>query len=110
MYNLKYKIWLDKNGAVFGKGPYILLSGVKEKGSLSGAARSMNMSYNKAHNLIKRIEGMLGFRLLYRKTGGSGGGISLLTAEAEELMSVYEQFYNECEEAINTIFKKYFSD
>lgn len=110
MYNLKYKIWLDKNGVIFGTGPYLLLKGVKEKGSLAGAAKAINMSYNKAHNLIKNIEGRLGFRLLYSKTGGAGGGISSLTAEAEELISAYEQFYNECGEALNTIFKKYFPD
>ena len=110
MYNIKYKLWLDKNGVIFGTGSYLLLKGVKEEGSLAGAAKAMNMSYNKAHNLIKKIEIRLGFRLLYSKTGGAGGGISLLTIEAEELVSAYELFYNECEEAINTIFKKYFPD
>jgi molybdate transport system regulatory protein len=110
MYNLKYKIWLDNNGVIFGTGPYTLLKGVEEKGSLAGAAKAMNMSYNKAHNLIKKIEARLGFQLLDSKPGGAGGGISQLTAEAESLMSVYEQFYNECKESLNIIFEKYFSD
>ncbi len=110
MYNIKYKLWLDDNGVIFGTGSFLLLKGVKEKRSLAGAAKAINMSYNKAHNLIKNIEGRLGFRLLYSKTGGAGGGISSLTPEAEKLVSAYELFYNECGEAINTIFNKYFHD
>ncbi|MFA7573727.1 MAG: LysR family transcriptional regulator, partial [Lutispora sp.] len=92
MYNLKYKIWIDKGGKVFGLGPYQLLLRVKEKGSLSEAAKSMNMSYNKAHTLIKDIETRLGFSLIKSKTGGAGGGFSTLTEEAEDLLLVYEKF------------------
>ena len=108
MYKLKYKIWLDKGGIVFGLGSYVLLKGVRQNGSLSKAAKDMNMSYNKAHNLIKKIEGRIGFQLLRSKPGGAGGGFSQLTEEAEELMSTYEQFYNECQITLNNLFEKYF--
>lgn len=108
MYNLRYKIWLDKGGTVFGSGSYLLLKGVRDEGSLSKAAKAINMSYNKAHNLTKKIENRLGFQLLKSRPGGAGGGFSQLTDEAEELMSLYEQFYCECEKSLNDIFKKYF--
>lgn len=110
MYSLKYKIWLDKGGKVFGLGPYMLLTGVRQKGSLAEAAKTMHMSYNKAHNLIKNIEGRLGFQLLKSRPGGAGGGFSQLTEEAEELISAYEQFYDECEKSLNDIFEKYFGN
>lgn len=109
MYNLRYKIWLDNDGKVFGQGPYELLVKVKEKGSLSEAAKSMGMSYNKAFNLVKDIEGRLGFSLIKSKTGGVGGGFSLLTDDAENLLQTYAKFYKECEEALNNIFNKYFT-
>ena len=42
MYKLRYKIWLDQDGKAFGQGPYHLLAGIKETGSLSQAARQLN--------------------------------------------------------------------
>ena len=44
MYKLKYKIWIDQDGKAFGQGPYKLLEGIKETGSLSKAAKALNMS------------------------------------------------------------------
>lgn len=108
MFQLKYKIWLEKDGKVFGKGPYELLMGIKKYGSLSESAKQLNMSYNKAFNLIKDIEKRLGYELIKRKTGGSGGGGSQLTEQAEELLSKYILFANECDERLNEIFKKHF--
>lgn len=109
MYQLKYKVWLDKEGKVFGKGPYELLLGIKKYGSLNEAAKHMKMSYNKAHTLIKDIEKKLGFTLIETKSGGNGGGGSKLTKKADELMVNYELFINECEENLKAIFEKYFN-
>jgi molybdate transport system regulatory protein len=108
MYQLKYKIWIEKDGKAFGKGPLELLKGVKEKGSLAEAARSVGMSYNKAFNLIKYIEGKLGFKLITSKSGGSKGGGSELTEEAEKFIIVYQNFYEECERNLLKIFEKHF--
>ncbi len=108
MYRLKYKVWLDNRGIVFGLGLDALLKGVKKNGSLSKAAKEINMSYNKAHRLIKRVEDRVGFKLLKSKPGGAGGGFSEVTAEAMELMSTYDEFYQECDAALNKIFEKYF--
>ena len=110
MYQLKYKIWIDKDGKVFGKGPLELLKGVKDTGSLSEAARNMNMSYNKAHNLIKSIETKLGYKLISSKSGGLKGGGSELTKEAEELINTYQNFNDECERSLHEIFHKHFGN
>ena len=56
MYKLHYKLWLEKDGKVFGEGPYRLLVGILETGSLSSAAKKLNMSYSLAYNLIKKVE------------------------------------------------------
>lgn len=109
MLEFKYKIWLEKEGKVFGKGPYALLRGIKDKGSLAEAAKSMHMSYNKAFNLIKDIEKNLGYELHTSKRGGSDGGGSELTIEAEELMAKYDAFISESEKCMNEIFSKYFN-
>jgi molybdate transport system regulatory protein len=108
MLQLKYKIWIDDEGKIFGKGPYQLLKGVKEKGSLSESAKNLNMSYNKAFNLIKDIENRLGYKLILTKSGGSKGGGSSITEDAEALMEKYDAFIKECNESLNLIFEKHF--
>lgn len=108
MYQLKYKIWIENEGKVFGKGPYELLIGIKKFGSLSEAAKNIKMSYNKAFNLIKDIEKRLGYSLIKAKTGGSGGGGSQLTEDAEKLMMKYDAFIKECDLELNKIFLKHF--
>lgn len=110
MLEVRYKIWLDKDGKVFGKGPYCLLKGIKENGSLSKSAKCMGMSYNKAFNLIRDIEDRLGFKLLTSKSGGTRGGGSSLTEKAENLIEEYEKFFSECEQSIREIFDKHFKD
>lgn len=110
MLEIRYKIWLERDGKAFGKGPFLLLKGVKESGSLSEAAKAMGMSYNKAYNLIRQIEGRLGYKLIESKSGGTKGGGSSLTKEAEELMRVYGEFFTECERSIQEIFTRFFKD
>lgn len=110
MVKLKYKIWLQDEGRTFGKGVYNLLVGVKKAGSLAKAAKSMGMSYNKAHNLIKNAGERLGFELLVSKSGGNKGGGSILTQEAEDFIKTYNEFLDECNEALQDIFSKYFKN
>lgn len=108
MYGLKYKIWLDSNGKVFGEGPCQLLRGIAETGSLLSAAREMQMSYSQAYNLIKALERRLGFPLITSQVGGSGGGSSELTLQAKKLMDTYESFSAECHQALTRVFEKHF--
>lgn len=105
---LKYKLWFEQEGKVFGKGPFELLKGVEQKGSLSEAAKSLNMSYNKAHHLIKEIESRLGYKLIETQAGGKKGGGSDLTVEAKYLMNKYEAVTQEAEAALEAIFNKHF--
>ncbi len=110
MLQIKYKIWLQDEGRTFGKGIHNLLIGVKNKGSLSEAAKNMGMSYNKAHNLIKSAGKRLGFELLVSKSGGNKGGGSFLTEEAENFIKEYDKFFMECDKSLQDIFSKYFKN
>lgn len=105
---LKYKIWLDENGKAFGEGPYQLLKGVKSTGSLAQAAKVMNMSYSRAHTLMKTLGQNLGYPLIESQAGGRGGGLTIITLQGEELMTRYDAFMNECDISINSAFNKYF--
>lgn len=109
MFEIKYKLWLEREGRVFGQGALYLLKGVEETGSLSKAAKNLQMSYNKAHNLIKNTEQRLGFKLIISKSGGTKGGSSIITEEGKAFMENFEAFYLECDRAINDVFQKYFN-
>ncbi len=105
-YHLTLRLFLQ--GKSFGPGPMRLLEGVKKTGSLQKAAAEMGMAYSKAWKLIRGLEEEWGFSLLIRQTGGSKGGGSSLTEDAEELLSRYEAMLSEVTQAAEGAFKKYF--
>ncbi|MCL1816105.1 MAG: selenium cofactor biosynthesis protein YqeC [Clostridiales bacterium] len=105
---LKYKIWLDDEGKAFGEGPYRLLKGVQASGSLAAAAKEQNMSYSRAHGLMKMISSKLGFALLEGHAGGSGGGGAQVTSQAEDLMRRYEAMIRESAESLERIYIRHF--
>lgn len=106
---IKYKVWLEENGEkVFGFGPLELLRNIEKKGSLRKAAEDMNMSYNKAWTLIKKLEKANGFIFLERQIGGTGGGSSTLTEDVKKLMDKYEKFNNKLVEIIEENYDDFF--
>ncbi len=105
-----YKIWLDYRGRAFGDGPARLLDGVEQWGSLRKAAQELGMSYNKAWRILHAAEERLSFPLLDRSVGGSLGGGSHLTPEAQDLMTRYRAVAAESSEALEAVFQRHFSD
>ncbi len=75
----------SESSSVFGRGIANLCEGVREKGSLNAAAKSMGMAYSKAWRIIKDTEDSLGVQLLIR----DGAHGSVLTKEGSELLDVY---------------------
>ncbi len=107
---LLYKIWLDYRGRAFGDGPARLLDGVEEWGSLRKAAQELGMSYNKAWRILHAAEERLGFALLDRSVGGTLGGGSNLTPEAQDLMRRYRAVASDAEQALQAVFQRHFGD
>lgn len=105
-----YKIWLDYRGRAFGDGPARLLDGVEQWGSLRKAAQELGMSYNKAWRILHAAEERLGFPLLDRSVGGSLGGGSHLTCEAQDLMQRYRAVTTDAEKALAEVFERHFTD
>ena len=93
----------------WGMGPFRLLQMVEELGSLHSAAAEMGMAYSKAFKLIKRAEKNFGFPLMTRQIGGAGGGGSVLTPEAKDLMDRYEQLRSRCRAGAETAYEEIFS-
>lgn len=105
---LAYKVWIDNNGKAFGEGPYDLLKGIEQTGSLRKSAAEIGMSYNQAWRLIRAMEGRLGFPLIRCQAGGSMGGGSEITAEGRRLMDAYGAFREDARSALEQLFGKYF--
>lgn len=68
-----------------------LLSDVCESGSLRSACAGGGISYSRAWLLLGDAERALGVPLLVRKLGGTSGGGSKLTEEAQTLLKTYRR-------------------
>lgn len=107
--HLAYKIWLDYRGRAFGDGPARLLDGVERAGSLRKASSELGMSYNKAWRILHAAEQRLGFALLDRSVGGSLGGGSQLTPQAQDLLNRYRALAATAAEVLEAAFQRHFS-
>ena len=102
--------YTDAGEKFFGEGPYQLLCGIRRLGSLRAAAQEMGMAYTKAFRLMQQAEAHGGFPLSRRTIGGRRGGGSVLTPEAEELLSRYEAFKSACTASVSQLYQEHFSD
>jgi len=83
--------WIDKhNHGFFGKGRIELLKKIDALGSLSKAAKAMQMSYKAAWDALKEMETLSGEILTQKSTGGKGGGGSTLTPKARQYIALFE--------------------
>lgn len=104
----KVKIWIstESGGGAFGGGKYRLLKAIGEQGSLAAAAESLNISYRKAWGDLKKAEENLGFALIVKTRGGTGGGQTLLTAEGIRLIHAYSNFIDDVNRLTTEAYKK----
>ncbi|ODT08973.1 MAG: LysR family transcriptional regulator [Mesorhizobium sp. SCN 65-20] len=96
MPSLTLRLYLDPTGRL-GHGKVDLLEQIAATGSISAAARSMEMSYKRAWDLVEELKEMFGKPLVAAKTGGKHGGGAELTPIGEE---VVRQF-RDMERAVN---------
>ena len=86
---------LSGDKRVLGKGGVQILSAVDRLGSLSAAAKELEMSYRFVWNSIRRTETRLGEPVVFTRRGGTphsrkkGGGSTKLTPIAKDLLRDY---------------------
>lgn len=104
-------LFLDEHrDKFFGEGPYRLLAGIEETGSLRKSAISMGMAYSKAMKIIKHAEQSLGFPLTDRTAGGVSGGGSRLTPQGKEWIGKYAAYRDACVEANRRLYLEFFPE
>jgi molybdate transport system regulatory protein len=74
-----------------GPGKVALLEAVREHGSISAAARSLDMSYRRAWLLMDELNRSLKAPAVVSGTGGQSGGGSALTPVGEEIVRLYRE-------------------
>lgn len=90
MARLKLTIVM-KSGARIGPGKITLLESIKATGSISAAARSMDMDYKRAWTLIDSLNKAFEEPSVTRSAGGAGGGGATLTEFGETLLASYRR-------------------
>jgi molybdate transport system regulatory protein len=87
------RFWLTKEGKNFlGSGRIELLERIDKTGSILAAAKEMKMSYKAAWERINGMNEIADQPIITRSTGGRGGGGTLLTPYARELIATYHRF------------------
>ena len=97
---IKYKIWIEKNGkVVFGKGRDDILKAVDEQRNLNAAAKKLEMSYRAAWGRIKASEERMEMKLV--EIGVKDKSMQL-TQKARIIIDRFERLEKDVEELLHT--------
>jgi len=90
MRDTRLTIRLDlTSGDRIGPGKIALLEAIKATGSISAAARRLDMSYRRAWLLVEAINEALRKPAVAAATGGHHGGGAVLTPVGEKIIELY---------------------
>jgi len=107
MYELKLRIWLERDGRfIISEGRAELLKKVRETSSLAEAAKQMGMSYRHAWGILHRISQNAGGEVVKSTRGGKAGGVTTLTTFGEEILREYEAKVESLRSHVETRWKK----
>lgn len=82
-------------GRSLGHGKVRLLEQIDRHGSISAAARAMDMSYRRAWLLVEEVSQLFTEPIIARQTGGKGGGHARLTVFGRALVQIYRSIQNQ---------------
>jgi molybdate transport system regulatory protein len=89
-YHIKSRIWVgSEKGMLLGEGRIALLREIDKHGSISKAAKAMDMSYKKAWRLVDEMNRNAKVPLVQQKIGGKGGGGTVLSDAGSNAIRIY---------------------
>lgn len=95
-YRLRGRLWIEgPEGTFVGYGRAVLLDRIREHGSISAAARSMEMSYRHAWKLVDSMNRQSRRPVVSAKTGGPGGGGAVVTEAGERAVEAFWSAYRD---------------
>jgi molybdate transport system regulatory protein len=100
---IRLRCWIDVNGKkFFGPGPAQLLSLIDEYGSVTEAAKQMQMSYKKAWDLVSNINAQAKKPFVTLTKGGEKGGGAALTATGKKVIAEYEALTKKLDKIVSS--------
>ncbi len=91
-YKIRSRIWIEGVSSTFlSMGRVDLLKNIQKQGSISKAAKIMNMSYSKAWKMIDAVNKEVKTPLLIRVSGGSKGGGTEITEEGLRAIAAFDE-------------------
>ncbi|TXG35346.1 winged helix-turn-helix domain-containing protein [Seonamhaeicola maritimus] len=96
-YKIKSRIWIEsENNVLLGEGRVHLLKAIQDTGSLSKAAKSLNISYKKAWQLLDSVNKSAKKPVTINSIGGKGGGGAQLTEYGASLIKAFDEINMNC--------------
>jgi len=96
-YKIKSRIWIETDGHVLlGEGRVRLLKAIEETGSLSKAAKKLEISYRKAWSLVDAVNKSSKKPVIKSSIGGKGGGGAQVTPYGKDLIKVFDTINKNC--------------
>jgi molybdate transport system regulatory protein len=97
---VRFRMRIRKGETVaLGPGKVDLLEAVREHGSISAAARSLDMSYRRAWLLIDELNKSLKSPATVSEQGGQSGGGCVLTPVGENIVHLYREVEAQAQKA-----------
>jgi molybdate transport system regulatory protein len=88
------RVWIDgPDGTFIGYGRMVLLERIREHGSITQAAKSMQMAYRHAWELVDSMNRQAQEPFVVLATGGKGGGGARVTMAGERAIKTFWQFH-----------------
>lgn len=96
---LRGRIWIDgPEGTFIGYGRVVLLERIMDHGSITKAARSMEMAYRHAWDLVDSMNRQAKEPFVELATGGKGGGGARVTAAGKKAVKLFWKFHGDFQE------------
>jgi len=97
---LRLRLMLGQDIAL-GPGKADLLEAIQRHGSISAAAKSLDMSYRRAWLLVETMNACFAQPLVSPVKGGRGGGGAELTAAGLRMLAAYRRLQREAERLVD---------
>jgi molybdate transport system regulatory protein len=89
------------NTAALGPGKIKLIKAIEKTGSISGAAKVMDMSYRRAWNLADSINRDFSNEIIVASSGGKGGGGAVVSAIGLDIIKRYQEIEKKALQSVN---------
>jgi molybdate transport system regulatory protein len=93
------------NSIALGPGKIDLLEAIQQKGSISQAAKAINLSYRRAWDMVDTMNHCFKAPLVSSSTGGKGGGGAQLTSLGNEVILLYRSMESTAEKSTQSDWK-----